>query len=362
MGGLAAEAMGGGFKTGALAAGVNELLVAELDAQYEKMGIEDRKALLVMNSQVIGVLAAAAQGGEEKALQVGAQVAGNATQYNFLNHQDVDDLGEALEGCQGDCEEVRAEFRKRDAANRARLKACTTDCAQIRDELDMGSRALSELWQRDNTGITDEFLRNNINEWSSSGPRVATQVANAALEGKPGALSEIGHFLDQQGFNPFGINPTALGGLAGGKSSSTDTPKVAGPAKTGSAAGEMTPPLNQSLGAKENAASSASHIDQWSRHPKSIQDQMALQAAKEGQGVVIIKNLNDPKFKGIEKVELKVKSANGQDSVVHYVRDPKTGELMDFKFKKHSVENIKPWGNDSSVPPINPPYKHPGSD
>lgn len=57
-----------------------------------------------------------------------------------------------------------------------------------------------------------------------------------------------------------------------------------------------------------------------------------------------------------------MKSANGQDTVVHYVRDPKNGELMDFKFKKHSVENIRPWGNDSSVPPIHPPYKFPGSD
>jgi len=64
------------------------------------------------------------------------------------------------------------------------------------------------------------------------------------------------------------------------------------------------------------------------------------------------------KFKGMEKFELKVKSANGQDSVVHYVRDPKTGELMDFKFKIHSVENIKPWGNDPSAPP----YKHPRFD
>jgi len=98
MGGLAAEAMGGDFKTGALAAGVNELLVAELDAQYKKMGIEDRSALLVMNSQVIGVLAAAAQGGEEKALQVGAQVAGNATQYNYLTHQKVDEVKSCLSG------------------------------------------------------------------------------------------------------------------------------------------------------------------------------------------------------------------------------------------------------------------------
>ena len=64
-----------------------------------------------------------------------------------------------------------------------------------------------------------------------------------------------------------------------------------------------------------------------------------------------IDNLSDPKFKGMQKMELNVKSANGNDSVVHYVRDPKTGKLMGLKFKKHSTEGIKPWGNDPAVPP-----------
>jgi len=76
----------------------------------------------------------------------------------------------------------------------------------------------------------------------------------------------------------------------------------------------------------------------WSRAPKSIQDQMALRAAQQGQGNVIIRNLNDSRFRGMEKVELKIKSANGRSSVVHYVRDPKTKKLMDFKFKRHSVD------------------------
>lgn len=86
---------------------------------------------------------------------------------------------------------------------------------------------------------------------------------------------------------------------------------------------------------------------------------MTLQAAKEEQGTAILSNLKDPQFKGMEKIELKVKSINGQDSVVHYVRDPATGQLMGFKFKKHSVDDIKPWGNDPSVSPINPRYKFP---
>ncbi len=41
----------------------------------------------------------------------------------------------------------------------------------------------------------------------------------------------------------------------------------------------------------------------------------------------------------MEKWELKTKSAEGRDSVVHWVRDPKTGILMDFKFKKLSTDS-----------------------
>jgi filamentous hemagglutinin len=79
--------------------------------------------------------------------------------------------------------------------------------------------------------------------------------------------------------------------------------------------------------------------DRWVRTPSSIQDQMALDAARSGAGTKIIDNLGDPEFKGMEKWEYKVKSAEGRDSVVHYVRDPNTGELMDFKFKKQSTDD-----------------------
>ena len=67
---------------------------------------------------------------------------------------------------------------------------------------------------------------------------------------------------------------------------------------------------------------------------------MTLEAAKKGCGDVIIDSLNDVNYKGMQKIEYKVKSNNGNDSVVHYVRDPETGRTMDFKFKKHSVDGI----------------------
>ncbi|OVZ06777.1 hypothetical protein CDO45_35285, partial [Pseudomonas aeruginosa] len=61
MGGLAAEAVGGDFRTGALAAGVNEALVNSLAKQYASLPIDDKKGLLIMSSQLIGVLAASTQ-------------------------------------------------------------------------------------------------------------------------------------------------------------------------------------------------------------------------------------------------------------------------------------------------------------
>ncbi len=86
MGGLAAEVAGGDFKTGALAAGLNEALVDTLAKQYDGMQPEQKQKLLVMNSQLIGVLAAAAGGGNAADLQTGSWAAQNGTQYNRQLH------------------------------------------------------------------------------------------------------------------------------------------------------------------------------------------------------------------------------------------------------------------------------------
>lgn len=78
-----------------------------------------------------------------------------------------------------------------------------------------------------------------------------------------------------------------------------------------------------------------------SRTAKSLQDHIALDAAQKGAGKLIIKGLGDPRYKGMEKWEHKVKSKSEgsvNSSVVHYVRDPETGELMDFKFVKHATD------------------------
>ncbi|MBN2234609.1 MAG: hypothetical protein JW706_05625, partial [Opitutales bacterium] len=70
--------------------------------------------------------------------------------------------------------------------------------------------------------------------------------------------------------------------------------------------------------------------------PHGVMDQMVLDAAQEGKGVKIIDDLGDPKYKGMEKWSYSEESSLGHRSEVHYVRDPDTGTLMDFKFKHHA--------------------------
>jgi filamentous hemagglutinin len=77
-----AKVSGGDFKTGALAAGANEALVADL---YEV--VKGNPNLLSMSSQLVGLLAASTQSGADgDSLKTGAWVAQNGTQYNFVDH------------------------------------------------------------------------------------------------------------------------------------------------------------------------------------------------------------------------------------------------------------------------------------
>ncbi|WP_275628639.1 DUF637 domain-containing protein [Pseudomonas sp. 273] len=97
VGGLLAEASGGDFKTGALAAGANEALVDQLDTW-----VGGNKILLDMTSQLVGLLAASTlDGADAQSLQTGAWVAQNATQYNHeLHRKNAESFAEgALDFC-----------------------------------------------------------------------------------------------------------------------------------------------------------------------------------------------------------------------------------------------------------------------
>jgi RHS repeat-associated protein len=97
--------------------------------------------------------------------------------------------------------------------------------------------------------------------------------------------------------------------------------------------GQRCPPSSRGALARRAVPKGA---DRFSRTPISLMDEMVLDAAKQGKGIKIIDNLGDEQFKGMEKWSYSEKSAAGLRSEVHYVRDPKTGKLMDFKFKHHA--------------------------
>ncbi|WP_241092040.1 filamentous hemagglutinin N-terminal domain-containing protein [Pseudomonas viridiflava] len=93
VGGLLSKATGGDFRTGALAAGANELLIGHLNKL-----VDGNENLLSMSSQIVGVLAAAAQGdADAESIARGGWIANNATQYNILSDHSIKERKDASE-------------------------------------------------------------------------------------------------------------------------------------------------------------------------------------------------------------------------------------------------------------------------
>ncbi|MGE7964651.1 hemagglutinin repeat-containing protein [Pseudomonas sp. NPDC089918] len=106
VGGLKSMAMGGDFKTGALAGGANEALVQYLadlvlpEGYDPNMpGADQAKANLLAMSQLLGVLTAVLSDSDPT---IAANIAANATQYNYLNHSDLERAANELKGCGSD--------------------------------------------------------------------------------------------------------------------------------------------------------------------------------------------------------------------------------------------------------------------
>ncbi|MDL5593599.1 DUF637 domain-containing protein [Bacillus subtilis] len=137
VGGLLSEMTGGDFATGALAAGANEALVGEMNKWFK--GNPD---LLLMGSQIVGVLSATALGNTDATtLQQTAWITSNATQYNFAGHQELDDLESFARTCEkkGNCAEVKKSIRDQsvsdDDALASMCKANIGQCLQYYGDL-----------------------------------------------------------------------------------------------------------------------------------------------------------------------------------------------------------------------------------
>ncbi|NWE72510.1 DUF637 domain-containing protein [Pseudomonas gingeri] len=241
LGGLLSKAMGGDFKTGAIAGGANELLLGAFgDKLMPKNLIPGSteyiraEANLTALTQIAGVLGAVASGGNAG---VAASVAENATQYNFLNHRDVQELSEKAKRCQaeGTCDALQAEANARDAANRKRLMECqaTNTCAEVRAEIDAGSKAVDDLVAVLPEGKAADILGKftgigggNTRDWTTAGQLHIEKVAQMFINWDPGWAPAFGQWLDQSGFNPFsfnapGLSATVVPGGAKGTSSTS---------------------------------------------------------------------------------------------------------------------------------------------
>ncbi|WP_422396307.1 DUF637 domain-containing protein [Pseudomonas trivialis] len=159
VGGLLSKATGGDFKTGALAAGINEALVVQLDTL-----VKGDKNLVSMSSQIVGVLAAASQkDADAKSMEQGGWVAKNATQYNYLNHDQLKRAAKMLLAC-GDDECRKAVFTRykelsfaQDLEAAAACSADVTVCAKYSREVANTMANLDDIHQTLGDGPAQEW-------------------------------------------------------------------------------------------------------------------------------------------------------------------------------------------------------------
>ncbi|MGR2741106.1 DNA/RNA non-specific endonuclease [Billgrantia sp. Q4P2] len=132
-GGLAAEAMGGDFRTGAMAAGANEALVEYLDSQLGS-DPETRTHFLTTASQLVGIVAAELVNGD---VHQGAEIAAQATRYNYLRHDQLAMARAELADCNGEShcmEEVVERYQDlSQEQHKAAVEACSTDLAACQE-------------------------------------------------------------------------------------------------------------------------------------------------------------------------------------------------------------------------------------
>ncbi|WP_375740548.1 toxin C-terminal domain-containing protein [Pseudomonas boanensis] len=172
--------------------------------------------LLTMSSQLVGLVAAAAVDGD---IEKGSWVAQNATQYNFLRHQELDHLEKEARECQslGNCEQVKQKFRDLSVANDDALAdMCVSNpslCTQFYGDLLHDRNSLQErlagMYFDDSipSVFKEDLHRYQLQNTSAIGTltQVGTQLSFESKGVSPGNASLLSSIL------------AAAGGLLGGK-------------------------------------------------------------------------------------------------------------------------------------------------
>jgi filamentous hemagglutinin len=234
VGGLMAEAAGGDFRTGAMAAGANEAVVA---AFGEKIFPGDQhEKLLAMTSNLIGMTVASAAGGDEKSQEKAGWVAQQATLNNYLFHEELEEMATKIKGCGGEfkCEQgVRDHYADLDDQRnkafpelcRTNLTACVNITNQLRDEDKLNVALMESLRNAQYIGIAQAigitYIPNNR--------LVDDQATLEYVRQTGGTAAEFKAVLAMVGAGAVGVGPKTIA-LAG---KAMDRLKAVQVAKTG---------------------------------------------------------------------------------------------------------------------------------
>ncbi|MGY2262203.1 DUF637 domain-containing protein, partial [Pseudomonas sp. SDO55104_S430] len=236
VGGLLTQISGGDFKTGALAAGANEALVQQLD-----IWVGGDENLLTMSSQLVGMLAAATQSGVDgESLQLGSWVAQNATQYNYLEHKDIDALAKDMAGCGKDESCQKDKWEKEYNQESLELTRAAMDVSGALGAKDMLPRVIDSL----------EPLLAMVCETTTcqTYKTVLIERTVAAAEHLAGQITDWGPSMDR--FGLLGTGVAAVEGPLGSKPRPPGASTPAGLAQVGKA-------VEYLRGVKELGATSA---------------------------------------------------------------------------------------------------------
>ncbi|WP_434558995.1 DUF637 domain-containing protein [Pseudomonas sp. Z4-20] len=234
MGGLLAELTGSDFKTGAVAAGLNEALIPNMAKVAD-----GNEHLQLMLSQLTGLLAAAAVDGN---LNTGSKIAEKATAFNYLFHAELLEREQKLNTCASpaDCQAVRDHYNNLDATRnkefgqycRTNPAACLQVTKQLADEIPTNEKLLHDgrgagfdrsaaLWEITrsneraiNTGITEKTRTDKgdaaafLTELAADGLNPDRDLFSSTAGGKGGTT---GVKVGVVGDGPKGIDNSVLG-------------------------------------------------------------------------------------------------------------------------------------------------------
>lgn len=202
VGGLIAEAAGGDFASGAIAAGANKALVQAFGDDLFPGAAHER--LLAMTSQLIGMTVAAGLGGSAKDQEVAGWVAQQGTIYNELQHKEIEALIGEAKTCkaQNTCDKLINKYADLNEANEKRLNnICESDPVKCRelygDWVESNNKTHELISQvRASGSLPDEVSRMlgavDLMNYNSLNKVLAVGIAQGALGAASNAAAEVG--------------------------------------------------------------------------------------------------------------------------------------------------------------------------